>query len=170
MFPINRISNKRNFAIEEFSVLRMKALRDSVLERIFRRKNCLLDFPEKVRADNANRKLLPIKDIPIEKIVGTLGRGRDFDGKFRPLKNHLKDRWANIFTAYETEGWPPIIVHKVGEYYYVEDGHHRISVARSIGRAFISAEVWEYSNGSTKVNDCPTMFTSSCSHFEACPE
>jgi hypothetical protein len=169
MFTFGKVTNIRNFAVEEFSSLRMKALRDSVLERIFRRDNCLLDFPEKVKAENANRKLLPIKAIPVEKIVGTLGRGRDFDGKFRPLKKHLKDRWVNVFTAQETEDLPPIIVHKLGEYYYVEDGHHRISVARSLGRAFISAEVWEYSNGSTKVNECPTVINSSCKHFETCP-
>ena len=42
------------------------------------------------------------------------------------------------------EAWEPILVYKLGDFYYVEDGHHRLSVAHALGRVFIRAVVWEY--------------------------
>jgi hypothetical protein len=88
--------------------------------------------------------MIGVKEIPVKEIIGTLYRHSDFDDQFRPLKANLRDRWINIYLVHEREGWSPIMVHKVGEYYYVEDGHHRVSVARSLGIAFIQAKVWEY--------------------------
>jgi hypothetical protein len=76
--------------------------------------------------------------------VGTLNRHRDFDHKFRPLKSYLRDRWVNVYLTLQVEGWSPIILHKVGNDYYVEDGHHRLSVARLLGMTYIQAKVWEY--------------------------
>jgi hypothetical protein len=51
---------------------------------------------------------------------------------------------VNVYINLEREGWPPILVHKVGENYYVEDGHHRVSIAQAMGMTFIQARVWEY--------------------------
>jgi hypothetical protein len=73
-----------------------------------------------------------------------LNRGSDFDYKFRPLKSYLRDRWINVYLSLGNGDLPPIVVHKVGEQYYVEDGHHRVSVMRFLGRMFIQAKVWEY--------------------------
>ena len=83
-------------------------------------------------------------DIPVEQIKGTVSRQSDFDHKFRPLKSHLRDRWVNSYQALENGGWSPILVHKVGDQYYVEDRHHPVSVARTLGEVFIQAKVWEY--------------------------
>ena len=170
MLPYPTMANNRNFATEAFHAQRMNALRDSLMEKLFGRKNSLKSFPEKIKVNISNRKFLGMKDIPVEKIIGTLGWNCDFDGKFRPLKKHLRDRWVNVFTSLDTDNWPPILVHKIGEIYYVEDGHHRTSVARALGRAFISAEVWEYSVNSPKINISQPMFSSSrCHPAEACP-
>jgi hypothetical protein len=152
------------YAFEIFNTERMNATRDSFLEKLFGSENCLISFPEKTARYISNRKFLGLRDIPIEMIIGTLGRNCDFDRKFRPLKKNLRDRWINLFTNLEIENWPPIRLHKIGANYYVEDGHHRISVARSIGMAFISAEVWEYSSNSSQPKNLQSQICSRESH------
>ena len=137
-------TNVRSFMAYRFSTLRMRALRDSLWAKLIGKNAKLKAFPERVQRENPNRKLIGIKDIPVEQIVGALGRRSDFDHRFRPLKNHLRDRWVNTYLTLESDGWSPILVHKVGDDYYVEDGHHRVSVARSLGMAFVQAQVWEY--------------------------
>ena len=72
-------------------------------------------------------------------MLGEYGRGRDFDRRFRPLKKHLCDRWAGAYLRSNVDSWPPISVNKVGGTYFVEDGHHRVSVANFLGMAYILA-------------------------------
>ena len=68
----------------------------------------------------------------------------DFDPGFLPVNRRLRDRWTRIYEAMvEGDELPPIDVYKVGDEYYVIDGHHRVSVARSLGRATINARVVE---------------------------
>jgi hypothetical protein len=84
--------------------------------------------------------------VPIEQIRGTEGREADFDASFYPLNKHSRSRWINIAAAkYTGAEMPPVKLIKVGEEYYVRDGHHRISVARAFGEGAIDAEVivWE---------------------------
>jgi len=81
-------------------------------------------------------------EVPLSDIVGSEGRGDDFDRKFRPLRSHHKDRWLNIFGARATgASLPPVDLIQVGEHYFVRDGHHRISVARALGQVEIDALV-----------------------------
>jgi len=139
------LTNVRSFLSYKFSSLRMGALRDSVLAKVTGKSTKLPTIPEQARREHPNRSLLGVKAIPVEQIAGTINRNGDFDHKFRPLKKHLLNRWVNVYIILEHDGWPPILVHKIGEKYYVEDGHHRVSVARSTGMAFIEAQVWDYS-------------------------
>ena len=44
-------------------------------------------------------------------------------------------------------GLPAIVLYKVGEVYFVVDGHHRVSVARKQGQVFIDADVREFNTG-----------------------
>ena len=82
--------------------------------------------------------------VPIEKIMGSVGRFHDFDNAFLPTNSHLTDRWSRINNAYHKDVvLPPIKLYKVGEIYFVIDGNHRVSVAREHGAAFIDAEVTE---------------------------
>ena len=41
------------------------------------------------------------------------------------------------------ESFPPINVYRVGTVHFVEDGHHRVSVARQLGHEVIEARVTE---------------------------
>ena len=91
-----------------------------------------------------NKRHMGVKAIPTDRIMGTVGRNGDFDLDFRPLKKHLQDRWVNAFVLAKTQPWSPIRAYKKGGQYFIEDGHHRVSVARHLGVEFIDAEVWEY--------------------------
>ena len=150
-------TNIRSFTAYNFSMLRMHALRDLFWAKLTDRSTKLAVLPEQERLDNPNRKLLGTRDIPVEKIIGTINRESDFDYHFRPLSKHLCNRWVNTFINLERDGWSSILVHKIGENYYVEDGHHRVSVARSIGMAFIEAKVWDYSIQLQQTEICQSM-------------
>ena len=83
-------------------------------------------------------------DIPLDVIVGSSGRYRDFDLSFLPRRRERDDRWVNIAQAYyDGVELSPIQLYKVGNSYYVEDGNHRVSVARVIGQEAIRARVVE---------------------------
>jgi hypothetical protein len=85
---------------------------------------------------------LGAQPVPIERIIGTESRQADFDALFRPLRKTEPLRWVNIAVAWLTDvSLPPVALLKVGEDYYVRDGHHRISVARALGQHYIDAVV-----------------------------
>jgi hypothetical protein len=87
-----------------------------------------------------------IKPVNIDAILGTLGRTRDFDLRFHPLDDRIRDRWVSIATA-RCRNIPltPVELIQVKDFYFVKDGHHRISVSRALGESVIDAEVtiWE---------------------------
>ena len=80
--------------------------------------------------------------VEVDKIAGSVGRYRDFDRAFLPLQSHTSSRWKAIAEAYrEGRSLPPVKLYKVGDVYFVRDGHHRVSVAREQGVKYIDAEV-----------------------------
>ncbi|MRJ78101.1 chromosome partitioning protein ParB [Aeromicrobium sp. SMF47] len=82
------------------------------------------------------------KVIPLDAIVGSVDKARDFDRRFRPTSTVNRQRWERLARASRTgEVIPPIDVYQIGEYYFVRDGHHRVSVARSLGVELIEARV-----------------------------
>jgi len=84
--------------------------------------------------------------VPIKKIRGSLGRITDFDRDFNPLTERLRDRWQSVAMAHlYNMGLRPVELIQVGDEYFVQDGHHRISVARALGQVAVDAEVivWE---------------------------
>lgn len=82
------------------------------------------------------------KVIPLDAIVGSVDKVRDFDRRFRPTSTRSRERWERLARASRTgEVIPPIDVYQVGDQYYVRDGHHRVSVARSLGVKLIEARV-----------------------------
>jgi len=90
------------------------------------------------------------KQVPLGQIRGSSGHGRsrDFDANFRPLNTHSKSRWLSVATArYSGTRLPPVSLVQVGDTYFVEDGHHRISVANALGLDEIRATVtvWQVS-------------------------
>ena len=86
-----------------------------------------------------------IRNIPLDAIVGSVGRYTEFTRTFLPRRNDDRDRWAGVKAAMErSEGLPPIEVYKVGEVYFVVDGNHRVSIARQGGFDSIEARVIEF--------------------------
>jgi uncharacterized ParB-like nuclease family protein len=82
--------------------------------------------------------------VPLEQIVGSVDRGRDFDRRFRPTSGRSRGRWEQIAAAARRgEAFPPVDLLKVGQLYFVRDGHHRVSVSRALGRTDIDAYVTE---------------------------
>ena len=82
------------------------------------------------------------KVIPLGAIVGSVDKVRDFDRRFRPTSDRSRQRWERLARASRTgEEIPPIEVYQVGDSYFVRDGHHRVSVARSLGIDLIEAKV-----------------------------
>ena len=85
-----------------------------------------------------------VRAVPVDRIVGSLDRVADFDAAFRPRRDGSAARWQSIARAhYEGRELPPVRLYQVGDVYFVEDGHHRVSVARALGRDFVDAEVVE---------------------------
>ncbi len=80
--------------------------------------------------------------VALREIRGSEGRVKDFDADFRPLRGHLKERWARVALA-RLKGipLPPVELIRAGNEYYVRDGHHRVSVARALGEEYVDAEV-----------------------------
>lgn len=135
---------KRQLAIQDFQAARQKAGIQEVLARITGKSNQLLSYEEiaeklKLRG-RAERGL---QYIPINAIVGSVGRYTDFTRSFLPRKADDRERWVNVKNAMEETGLPPIEVYKVGEAYFVIDGNHRVSIARQEGFKTIQARVIE---------------------------
>lgn len=85
-----------------------------------------------------------VRSIEIENIVGSVDRYRDFDHYFLPKVTENLGRWVGVRQAsLEGKELPPIEVYKVGDIYFVKDGHHRVSVARNAGQKYIDAEIIE---------------------------
>jgi hypothetical protein len=122
----------------------MQSLRASLLAKLYGKSHQLKTLSDVMQANFQNKKYMGFQNISVTRIVGTISRNDDFDEFFRPRKKHLRNRWINIFLL-DSDYWPPIVVHQIGDDYFVEDGHHRVSVARSKGIMFIEAEVWDHS-------------------------
>jgi len=138
----------RSHLSHKFFTLRTSARRDSLWAKLIGKNTKLIIFPEEAPEKSPNRKFIGVQEIAIHEIIGTVSRQNDFDHQFRPLNKHLRERWVNVYLTLERDGWLPILVHKVGDHYYVEDGHHRVSIAQALGIAFIQAKVWDYPNSS----------------------
>ena len=96
-----------------------------------------------------------VRTIRIDKIAGSLNRYHQFDRAFLPTQDETAGRWQRVDRAYYSEiSLPPVVLYKVGEVYFVVDGHHRVSVAREQGQEFIDAEVRECA---TRINITPDL-------------
>ena len=84
-----------------------------------------------------------IEPIPVDRVVGTSSRTREFDRDFHPRDEEVRERWRRIEQAFPAGDFPPISVYRVGGSYFVVDGHHRVAVARHRGVELIDAEITE---------------------------
>jgi nucleotide-binding universal stress UspA family protein len=134
-------------ALQDFNNARRKASIQEILARLAGKSSELLSYEEVAEKLKLNvRTERGIHEIPLNAIVGSVGRYSEFTRGFLPLKNNDQERWARVKTAVDDPGGaglPPIEVYKVGEAYFVLDGNHRVSVAREEGSEFIEARVIE---------------------------
>lgn len=128
---------------EDFFRARNKALINDLQHFLNPEETKLLSFNDiKQMLKPRNEIYLGMKVVPIELIVGSEGRYQDFDNRFFPRSAHLKTRWARIAQAHLSDViLPPITLYEIGGLYFVRDGNHRVSVARSKGVENIDAEV-----------------------------
>jgi hypothetical protein len=107
--------------------------------------NRLLSFDEvKDALGAASQVYLGMREVPVSQIVGSVGRHRDFDRAFLPSKPDLGTRWRRIDEIMDRGGeLPPVSLYKIGDVYFVQDGNHRVSVARQRGVEMLDAEVVE---------------------------
>src|SRR5918999_501616 len=76
-----------------------------------------------------------VESIALDAVVGTVELSRDFDERFRPTSERARARWERLALAVRRGiALPPITVVHGSDGYYVEDGLHRVSVARAIGQ------------------------------------
>ena len=129
-----------------------RARRRQALSRLARRLrrepddvNVILPFDEVVEAlGRRGERRLGLQTIPLDSIVGTVDRSREFDRAFRPTSSRVRPRWERIALAQRKgQSMPPIDVYRLGELHFVKDGHHRVSVARELGYDVIEAYVTE---------------------------
>jgi nucleotide-binding universal stress UspA family protein/uncharacterized ParB-like nuclease family protein len=133
-------------AVHDFQSARQRAAVQEVLARFTGKSTQLLSYDEvaeklklQVRTERG------LQNIPLDAIVGSVGRYTDFNRTFLPLRSEDQQRWVGVKTAMESgEGLPPIDVYKVGEVYFVIDGNHRVSIARREGFNTIQARVIEF--------------------------
>lgn len=140
-------SNPYNFhlAIQDFQAARQKAAIQDVLARFTGKSTQLLSYEDvaaklKLRA----RSDRGVQHIPLDAIVGSVGRDTEFTRTFLPRGAVDQQRWARVKAAMQEDaGLPPIEVYKVGEVYFVLDGNHRVSIARQERMTTIEAHVIE---------------------------
>ena len=112
----------------------------------FKKKENLKSFSEIQKEENAyNSVNLGIKEVSLDKIVGSVEKYADFDKNFVPKNNVVKQRWINIYIGYTSDSMlPTVILYKIKDNYYVYDGNHRVSVAKFLNFATIEAQVEEF--------------------------
>jgi uncharacterized ParB-like nuclease family protein len=105
----------------------------------------LLSFEEVRKNLRLSRKdYKGIQEIPLSQIRGSVGRYRDFTATFLPRMDEMRQRWERVSSVMIASGLEPIEVYKVGDAYFVLDGNHRVSVARSANMKTIQAHVGEF--------------------------
>jgi nucleotide-binding universal stress UspA family protein len=132
-------------AISDFHRARSQASLKEMLGRLTGESSELLSYQE------IREKLIPLgsadrglREIPLAAIVGSVGRYLDFTRDFLPKQTVNPERWARVkIAASGMIGLPPIDVYQIGDVYFVEDGNHRVSVARELGATHIQAYVTE---------------------------
>jgi hypothetical protein len=132
-------------AHDDFDRARWKAFWRRVTTLITGKSNQLLPFDDvRGRLPLKGQRYLGLRQVPIDKIVGSQGRYLDFDRAFLPLQARTRDRWISIDKAhYNQVALPAVDLFKMGDIYFVKDGNHRVSVARERGQEFVDAFVIE---------------------------
>ena len=140
----------------DFSRARFKAFLNGVWAALSGQPNRLLSYDEiKEKLHIGGPIYRGVQTVRVEQIAGSLNRYHQFDREFLPTQDDTSSRWMSVNRAfYQDVSLPPVVLYKVGQVYFVVDGHHRVSVAREQNQEFIDAEVRECA---TRVNITPDI-------------
>jgi len=131
-------------SIEDFRTARRRAALEAVMARVTGKSADLLAF-DAVRELLKGETTIPrgLQEIPLNAIIGSVGRYHDFTRSFLPRDDQDAERWVRVRASMDQHGMPPIELYQIGEAYFVLDGNHRVSVARSRGYETIQANITE---------------------------
>jgi hypothetical protein len=157
---IDSIAQKASY---DFSRARGKAILSQIQNFLNTDRDRLLSFNDvKDILKPKNQVYRGSQTVPIKMIVGSEGRYHDFNKFFLPRKEHLRHRWERVDEAHILDIiLPSILLYEIGGVYFVRDGNHRVSVAKSQGVEFIDAEVISLT---TEVNIKPSMTVEDLRH------
>jgi hypothetical protein len=130
---------------DDFIRARRQALVAGLFDLLNRRSTDLLSFEEvRTRLNIRGQRDIGTQIVPVDRIIGSEGRYSDFDRRFLPRKDSVKNRWRSIDKAhYQEVILPPVELYKIDDVYFVKDGNHRVSVARQQGQIDLDAYVTE---------------------------
>ena len=151
------MSDELNMRVRsDFSRARFKSFLNRVQAVISGRPTRLLSYDDVKSALHIGGPVYRgVQTVRVDQIVGSLNRYHQFDRAFLPVEDTTGSRWQSVDRAfYEEVSLPPVVLYKVGQVYFVVDGHHRVSVAREQGQEFIEADVRECA---TRVNITPDL-------------
>lgn len=131
-------------ALQDFNDARRQAALQQITARLTGKSTELLQY-EEVRRKLKARGMVErgLQTVPLDAIVGSVGRFNDYTRAFLPTNASDEERWARVKAYMEEKGFNPIELYKLGEAYFVKDGNHRVSVARQMGNQTIQAYVTE---------------------------
>lgn len=132
----------------EFTFARRRARVHGLRRRLARSAGTgrLLPFEQTRRSVGASGGLRRGRStVEVSRIVGSAGKHDQFDDEFMPLRGASPERWKRIDRAYRSGAeLPPVSLYSLDGDYFVQDGHHRVSVARFHGAEWMDAEVTEF--------------------------
>ena len=141
------LENEYHYAegVNAFQNARTKAFWQDILSLLRGKPAELLSFEDiKSRLRLREERYRGLQDVPLDRIVGSVGRYRDFTSSFLPKNPSMQDRWSRVYAKTSSmEGVPPIELYQIDDVYFVRDGNHRVSVARQLGNKTIEAHVTE---------------------------
>ena len=132
----------------DFTRMRRRRVLERLAARLRREPadfHVILPFEEVVKAlGYRGERYVGLETVPLDSIVGSVDRTRDFDRSFRPTSRRTRKRWERMATAARRgEAFPPVDLYRIGDVHFVKDGHHRVSIARAQGLPDIDAYVTE---------------------------
>lgn len=131
-------------AQNEFMKAHRAATVRTLVNRLARRPTHLRAFEEAKQAMHLTQMgPRTLQEVPLDRVVGSVGRADDYTRSFLPRRVGDEARWVRVRQAVDTEGLPPLELYRVGGTYFVQDGHHRVSVLRSLNTQMAEAYVTE---------------------------
>jgi|WetSurMetagenome_2_1015567.scaffolds.fasta_scaffold854301_1 hypothetical protein len=128
-------------SVEMFDMALVRGRSHKFINMLTHHSACLLDLGNYQSPLN-NGHYAGLQEVALDDIRGTEGRQNDFDDRFNPITDTMRQRWQNVARAFDTGiDLPPVDLIQVGKVYFVRDGHHRVSVARARGQTSITAIV-----------------------------